>query len=34
LKKIGKSGKMDVISLFELVKNLLGDLRLLLEEVK
>ncbi len=34
LKKTGKSGKMDVISLFELVKNLLGDLRLLLEEVK
>ncbi len=32
LKKTGKSGKMDVISLFEQVKNLLGDLRLLLEE--
>jgi transcription-repair coupling factor (superfamily II helicase) len=32
MKKSGKPGKMDVISLFELVKNILGDLRLLLEE--
>ncbi len=34
LKKPGKAGKMDVISLFEHVKNLLGDLKVLLEEEK
>lgn len=34
LKKAGKSGKMDVNSLFELVKKLLDDLRLLSEEEK
>ncbi len=34
LKKMGKISKMDVISLFEHAKNLLGDLKLLLDEEK
>lgn len=34
MKKSGKGGKIDIPNLFEFIKNLLSDLKLLMEEVK
>lgn len=34
LKKTGKNGKLDILDLFEFIKNLLSDLKLLMEDSK